>query len=100
MTDAELAAGEAAWRDFEDVFFGGQFFAVKADAGEDHREGKTHGHKDGRGKAKGRIPGEGAKAATAKKTTSKKAANERGGATASAASRSPMPPDGRLPSQG
>ena len=26
VTDAEFAAGEAGWRDLEDVFFGGRFF--------------------------------------------------------------------------
>ena len=37
LSDAELAAGEAGWRELEDVFFGGTFFEVKEDGGPEHR---------------------------------------------------------------
>ena len=29
LSDAELAAGEDSWREFEDAFFGGAYFEVK-----------------------------------------------------------------------
>ena len=41
LSDAEFEAGEAAWKEIEDVFFGGEFFELK------QAEGWTDGSGDG-----------------------------------------------------
>jgi len=44
LTDAELAGGPALWKDFEDVFFDGEYFDVKVEMDEEGEEEEDQEH--------------------------------------------------------
>ena len=47
LTDAELAEGEASWKEFEDIFFGGEYFATSSDQRDVNKERRAQEQKHG-----------------------------------------------------